>query len=338
MNIFKINSESEYLEVKDSVNINEVDKNGRNALFQAPLQKIEWLLKHGIEINHRDNDGKNILFLAHTPMKFLIANGADIHALDNENHSVFFGASKNKIEHLVEAGFDFDKHSDLSYLGYKETRRLINLLSVQQLEKITFNFDIVDKAGDNLLFRISNKEKAEFLIRKGVNPFHSNKSGRNTLYDSVYEVAELLLAKGVDVNNVDSFGKTLAFYVRDLDFLKMLFEHGFNAVNQKSVFKEETALFEADAKKSQLLIEHNIDVNIKNNKQANALFSCGKYETEKLEILLKAGIEIDNNHGLYQELPDEHKNIIFAETIEREKAALSKHIVNADNLLSVNRI
>lgn len=325
LSIFKIQEEETYIKHMHEVDINETNDHGFNALVNANMDKMKWLILYGINVNHIDNEGKNILFYPHMPIRFLIESGADVNALDSNGHCLLHNASKTKIDNIIDGGFDFKKHSDLSYLDYKQIRRVINRISLDVLETLTINPDVKDRKKSNIIFEMHDIEKVKCLVRKGVDIHMINKEGRNALFGSSYDLAKYLIENRINVNNIDSFGKTQLFYCHDPVYMDLLFDNGFSEINHAGNFKGETALFEADAIKSEYLIKKGIEVNLKNNQQANALFSC-KSSDEKMNLLLKAGIDIDFNHVLFANLTENQKSMIEQEMIRREKENLHKHI------------
>lgn len=325
LSIFKINEEETYVKNMQEVNINEINEHGHNALFKTNMDKMKWLIRYGINVNHIDNEGKNILFYPHVPVKFLIESGADVNALDSNNHCLLHEASKTKIDNVIDSGFDFSKHNDLSYLDYKQIRRVVNRISLEVLETLTINPDVKDRKKSSIIFEMQNIEKVKCLVRKGVDIHVINKEGRNALFGSSYDLAKYLIENNININNIDSFGKTQLFYCHDPVYMDLLFDNGFSRINHAGNFKGETVLFEADAIKTEYLIKKDIDVNLKNNQRANALFSC-KSSDEKMNLLLQAGIDIDFNHALFASLTETQKSLIEQEMIRREKENLHKHI------------
>lgn len=54
ISIFNIKTESEFLENRSHLDINEINENGETVLFESDFEKISWLLKYNVNINHQN--------------------------------------------------------------------------------------------------------------------------------------------------------------------------------------------------------------------------------------------------------------------------------------------
>lgn len=323
LSIFKIESEEEYLANKDTIDINELKPDGKNALFFSPLLKCLWMVKHGINVNQVDDLGRNVIF--YSQYIELKEFGLDINHLDNDGHSAFYKASRSKIKALVKAGFDFEKHSDLSYLDYDQTKDLITHLPVEIIDKLTFNTTATNKLRNNPLFginQLSNKS-VEILINKGFSVHHLNKEKRNPLFMADVDKTKILIEKGAKPDFIDKYNKNMLFYIKDIELLKfflsqnfsnknicsertgknalfgasyektlLLLENGFSVkdINIQDKIEKETPLFGADAETAKLLIEKGANVNIISKRGRTALFDA---DLEKTKVLVEAGINVN---------------------------------------------
>jgi len=322
LSIFKIESEEEYLANKDAIDINELKPDGKNALFFSPLLKCLWMVKHGINVNQVDDLGKNVIF--YSQYTDLQEFGLDINHLDNNGHSAFHKASRSKIKALVKAGFDFEKHGDLSYLDYDQTKDLITHLPAEIIDKLNFNTITTNKLRNNALFGINqlSNESVEILINKGFSVHHLNKEKRNPLFMADLDKAKILIEKGAKPDFIDKYNKNMLFYLKDIELLKfflsqnftnknicsertgknalfgasyektlLLLDNGFSVkdINVQDKINKETPLFEADAKTAVLLIERGANVNIVSKYGKTALFNA---DFAKTKVLVEAGINI----------------------------------------------
>ncbi len=109
------------LALKQGVNINAQDENGRTPLFVAALfgkaDILDLLLKNGADPNVRDNSGQTAMFscaatyVAYSTehvkkIKLLAKSGADVNAKDNQGRTPIMFADKHGVEALSSLGAD----------------------------------------------------------------------------------------------------------------------------------------------------------------------------------------------------------------------------------------
>jgi len=300
LSIFNIKEEQEYINHKDKINLEEVNVHGNTALFCSSYQKCEWMLKHGANPNHENKKGRTPLFMAnHKLSALLISYGASVQKIDNKGYSLLKTRDEAKLICIIENGFDFAMHNDLSYLNYAESRALLTAIDPINLNKIKINVHLLNKQGDSLLFG-ANKHSMHYLIKNGININHKNQEGRNALFSKVsysVEEIEILVNANIEVGNIDIYGKTIFFYMSNTDNLERILECAKNQelnINALSYKGKRSALFRAFFPKAILLMKAGIDVNIVDEEGQNVLF--GLDDIHYIKRLLKAGINIEQQN------------------------------------------
>lgn len=316
-NILTIMHEEDYLKNKSNVDINATDKYGHNALYQAPLEKIEWLIKNGININNINNVGRNILFyVAAKKIPFFVAHGADINVRDNEGLTVFHNINcYQKIKAIVDAGFCFKKNNDLSNLGFKETRSLISLLPLETIKDLKLNLQILSNRGKSLLFDLFDIEKMKYLISQGVDVNQLDYQ-KNTVFlcspnedtiECLRDIKKLLICSGLDVDHINKAGRNLMYYEKDPVIQDLLLSKmSLKTLNCQCKQYKRTCLFFADDEKSKKLIQAGIDVNIRSDKHTPAFKTTNSEEVQLL--MLENGLKIN-------ETDSSGRNLFFYQSI-----------------------
>ncbi|MEZ9597013.1 ankyrin repeat domain-containing protein [Shewanella sp. 10N.261.52.F9] len=102
-------------------NINKVDERGRTALivaaYEGQFDRVSELVRQGADINIQDRDGWSALLSSETAnvARFLIQNGADIHAVSNSQVNALMMAvdigDKGLVSHLIEHKINVNSQS-----------------------------------------------------------------------------------------------------------------------------------------------------------------------------------------------------------------------------------
>lgn len=330
IDIFKIEKEEDYLKNKHIIDINSLNEKGQNALLNASLEKMKWLVENGINVNNIDKSGKNIIFSSKN-VSLLSSYGVNINQIDNEGYSAFYNASREKIKLLVENGFDFDKHSDLTYLKYEQIKTLIIFISSEVLKKIKIDINALNRQKNNILFGINHlsDEKVEILIEKGCNVNHFNKENRNCTYQTDISKLKILIKHGAQIDYLDVYNKNLLFYTKDNELLKFILSHEFNNKNVKAKRTDKNALFNADLEKIKILFKNGFskkDLNVQDRSEGKSILFFANEECTK--FLIKMGIDVNL-------IDKEGNNALFEASFEKSKllvaAGIDINLINKRN-------
>lgn len=299
--IFDIEDENEYLILKDTVDINEVNELGNNALCKSSISKSEWLIKHGININNKNKIGRSaIFFRSFAQYPLYMQNGADINLRDYNGNSILDTTDNNKkIKEMFNSGFVINDGEDLTDLSFKQTRALIILLPLDKIKNIKLNYNVINTNKQTLLFDMYDIEKIEFLISKGIDINAKDKQGNNALLmsnktnENLFFVKKLLINNGIDVNNINKANKSILHYENNTEILKILLNGmNENVKNIKCKNLGRTCLFSQNEQISEILILNGIDVNSRDNEGIPA-FKETKSEKTQL-LMLEHGLKIND--------------------------------------------
>ena len=100
-----------------------------------------------------------------------------------------------------------------------------------------------------------------------------------------FEIAELLIKHGADVNNQNNNGETALFKTRRTKIAKLLIEHGAD-VNIQDNTGQTALFFKYDPDIIELLIKHGADVNIQDNNGQTAAMKASNNDNYGLMHLL----------------------------------------------------
>lgn len=285
---------------------------------------LNLLFSNGLSPNVRDLQG-NTLLHKNTyrsgsdnennlkVIKFLIKKGCDIHALNNKEENLLFGASIEVAKFFIKKGV---------------------------------NVNQINSDGDNLILCNSysrNIDRIKFYIEKGVAVDAVNKFGENLLF----KVPEILLF--MDSQVLNKIHKNAPKTNSGMNFLFPIFSSfSKNFMNtqysgrRENAYEEDKAKFEQCIKKVE---DYNIPVDYHAVDDAgNNLYAyCGSQLS--FEILLKKGVPLhqinNDNHSMfdiikerdfYKESPEVIEALVIA-LIEEERDYLKKNIViNSNNI------
>lgn len=205
-------------------------------------------------------------------VKLLIENGANVNAQDEYGTTPLI-YSTNKphiIKLLYENGADInikDHRGDTALMAACSSK---NINSIKLLIDYGSNVNEMNNEGSNALLYIGdNLEIAQLLIANGIEINHMNNNGLSPLNYAVkmnyLPLIQLYIKNGADLNLKDKNNNTIAMNIKNVS--------------------QETILF---------LINHGMDIYVKNNAGQTILFSLIYYNPMIMEFILKY-ISNDNN-------------------------------------------
>lgn len=167
------------------------------------------------------------------------------------------------------------------------------------------NINMPDEQG-NVPVKYARTEMLNFFISRGVKLDYVNKKGCNLLWFSHEKETELLLKYGLNVNHTNKDGENC------------LFIKSFNIMDVSDI-REHHYLSKA---KTNILIKNNIDINIKDVNNRNALIGLEGLHSDIIKTLIENGIDYEG-----YSLPDELQDFIS----NFEKKKLQSSIVMKNN-------
>lgn len=202
-------------------------------LSKGMYEMIDRVIKEGEEINCFTEEGERPIHAAAKTgsikmVRFLIENGADFSAIDNEGDSILhyaFNSDSQKnidlIEYLLESGFDFGvknmKGWTLLMLAIQER----NWSIAKYLSEKKAAINIPDKYGNSPLHVVVSNGPSELikaLICSGADLNAKDNKGRTPFHcvsaysDDFNAIIRLFLNNGADINALDNKGKTPFYY------------------------------------------------------------------------------------------------------------------------------
>jgi len=267
--------------IGSGANINEnssndiLAMNGNASVTHNVLDKVKYLIDHGVDINKVNESGDTSLSVAvdynnKILVKYLIDHGADINKENKLGETFLINTVKNNYldmaKHLIQNGADVNKE---------------------------------DKNGDTPLIiaaKMGNKKLVKYLMGCGANINQENKHGTTPL-NAVIEMNHLdmvkyLVGNGADINMESQHGYShaplkAAIHICNLTMIKYLIEHG-ASINQEDQ-NSETPIFTA-VKVNNLnilkyLIGNGADVNKKNNHGDTPLSLAIQHIPKNLNII-----------------------------------------------------
>lgn len=161
----------------------------------------------------------------------------------------------------------------------------------------------VDVYGENALFSQStNIESSTYLLEKGINVNQKNKKGQTVFdelsfsLDNQKEMGELYIKYGADIHHVNPKTQRNALFTLDAEKGLFLVEHGIN-IHQVDKYGRNMLFYlrsnERDGSLQLLttLIEGGVNINQIDEWGRNALFGAGA-DIDKARILVNAGIDV----------------------------------------------
>lgn len=239
-----------YLEIHELFKkgpLGNIQKVSEDIGLNTAVRKDKWTLLHVASATDRPD-----------ATQYLITKGSDVNVLDNDGKSpLYYCQSEGVAKLLIDAGADVNHPSILGKtpLHYacisKATPAVVELLL-----QCGGRVNAEDKFGDTPFLNAcamaygcideeefaKNLPKINILIENGADVHHTNLKGENGLHIcsgyGAYEIAEILLKLGVEVNALNEkhqtplfmacFGNTSALNIKEgiLNSLTILLEHG----------------------------------------------------------------------------------------------------------------
>ena len=233
---------AKFLMTKYHVSVNCADKDGLMPIHhavQCRLEIVKFLLAHGADVNFQSSSGVTPLMLTTSLeiFNFLIEQGADVYAVDQEQWNVLlWQIGKSGLLAIIKALVE-QYHFDVNQPDEAGTSPLMlavkrgNLDAAKYLVANGANVNAVDNEGHNVLFYLykhyePDKQLLQYLIAQGVNVNHLDKSGKNVLFYATKHI-ELLLKAGIDATIVaDDDTTVLMNYSLSFSNFKLLIQYG----------------------------------------------------------------------------------------------------------------
>lgn len=297
LSIFDIKTEDQYIKNKDSVDINAINPAGENALITNDIEKVKWLLKHGVQVNDVKSNALHVFYL---------------HENEPEIQKI-----------LLEAGASLPIDIGLCPAAFIKDKEVLKLAISKGL-----NINYRDMSGNNSLYG-NTRENCEVLIEAGIDINNINNDGENIFFNISGEKVDLFLGK-VDINHRDHNGGNPAFFSNDPVALRKMIAAGLdlNVIDNNG----NNCLFSLSRSEiMEIMIKNGAHINHINNDGINALGRCtDESEIELAEVLLHNGIDTSIYSDKYlQENFCEYtkKRIMEFRKIKEEKSILEKIVI-----------
>lgn len=296
--------ESKANAILESVDINSLDNDGKSFLHHLCIENIsepiQWLVKNGINKELEDYYDDSALTLA---MKY--------------------NSTKAFIK-LLELGYDVDKQNRRGRTLLQDALFYENLEYFNQIKNYSKNINNIDQDGKNILFDAVSSGKNS-LIQKVLledidKTLIDNKGKPALLYDCVinnFETLKLLVHSDMDISLKDKNGNNLLYHLLksevinvDIIDFALVNKIDINAVNNNGnsilveiiyILNEENSEENPDIKKNEIILniveklfEHDIDLDIQNNKGQSALMIAADTNNNVMaKQLLEVGANIN---------------------------------------------
>jgi ankyrin repeat protein len=231
------NEEIAFELIHNAIDVNIVDNNKRNAVFDAVSYGDERLIDKiinvdGIDLNLVDCKGETILHKSETLANEelcikLVQNGADPTICDSDG--------KNLLYHSAIQGMEGSRLIDVAIEHGCNINATVRNNNTILMETMLAFYKIPDEEAHR---RESLLKMADNLVLKGIDVNAINDDGENGLFDAIrnndYNACAFLLSKKVDVNKQNyNFQTPLLIAclegVEVLDIILLLLKHGANA-------------------------------------------------------------------------------------------------------------
>jgi ankyrin repeat protein len=258
-----------------------IDISLHTAVRLGNLETVKSLVEDVDEINAKDSQGRTPLYFAAQSgqkdiVEYLITHGADVNAENNRGETplqlAVYKDHKEIAELLIEHG---------AGVSLNIVARLGNLAGVKKLIDEGANVNIEGRYGETPLHDAANKgheEIAELLIAKGANinaglytPLHTAVSkGR-------MDIVKLLLQNGANINAQDEEGGTGTAPLHIL----AKYKHDYSNYDYTKIDMIE------------LLIANGADVNLKDHGQTPLHLTVHSDQKDVVEFLIAKGADVD---------------------------------------------
>jgi len=276
-------------------------------LFESDdLSEIDYLLKNGLDINSCDVFNNNALFTADfEKTKFLVDRGINIFQKSYYDRTSVMSSYRKKqdikkVKYLINKDLTPNKYHP--YLLHGNSIEVLEFF----IQKYNLNVTDINKDGYNTLF-FTNRESAEFMISKGVDPFYKDPTyDLTTLFSNELETLELLISKGVDPFYINEGNENQLYGVRNLSCLKYLLNLGLDPYHKADSYTN--LLFSGLSYDSLdfLINNYNYDINEVGSDGKNLLFTVDNIES--MDYLIKKGLNpfvLFNDKTLIEYMPIE---------------------------------
>jgi ankyrin repeat protein len=278
----------------------------------------EYLLDHGAKVNYPQDWGP----LTEAPyikdniemVKLLLAKGADINAagIRTPLQASINGGRRDIFDLLIQRGAGVNAKDKFGYTPLYMAIHNDDLYFLKILIANGADVNTKYRGGETLLKSAAKTGKTEAikLLLDGGADINENDNGptalhamlnmRNSNYNQYRlskDTAELLLARGADVNLKDKFGWTPLHFAAesaDVNIIELLLDKGAE-VNAKDDEAGFTALHHAvrlgKRNVAELLITRGADVNVKDKQGHTPLYVAAGYDYQLAEFLIEKGAD-----------------------------------------------
>ena len=227
--------------LSERVEPNDLNLNGNTALMSAcffnELEMAALLMERGADVNLKNNAGKTALFEAaeHSLelVKRLVARGADIHVKDESGYTALTNAVRRNqlgvVKFMVSQGASLQdlQGPGLNLLwvatGHGATD-VVSYLIAQGLDP-----NLPNEYGETLLMRSFLLNFHFVNLNSGILDEAEYTERQTIVLQSVLEIAQLLIAKGADVNAKTQDGRTVLMAAVEggsLEGVRLLIDNG----------------------------------------------------------------------------------------------------------------
>ena len=267
-----------------------IDEYSKNPLFYAANKEVaQALIDNGVEVNAVDRNGMTPLFYAANKevAQVLIDNGADVNAVDRNGMTPISMPMREGYRYT-----DLDSKYDYDYSTIKR-----DLIEVPIDNGAELNPPAQDRHKTFLIDAVLSQYKTDFeliqlLLDNGADVNARDKAGRTALFYVRNVVGiQLLLDNGADVRVRDNDGRTVLFYeIYDPETIDLLLDRGVD-INARDDFGKtplELALSDGinygSFKWAQLLIDYGAKLNVKDSNGKTLLSKTTNKKARQLLI------------------------------------------------------
>ncbi|KAJ3123096.1 hypothetical protein HK098_002219 [Nowakowskiella sp. JEL0407] len=297
--------------------------------------RFENILASGLDVNQVNNKNKSALMLSvadNIRLQRLIYAGANIDQVDE------FGCEYSLFEELINLGANVNKISSHGNTPFHIACEVADNQFIEKLLDMGVDMQSPNKDGNTPLHLLCSRyylEDAENLMERlmkcGIDLNMQNNEGQTPMYlaavHNSWEVVNMLINAGADVNKLTNSNSSLLHFVRDPAlFLKLIPLAKSLDVQDEEGYTPLLRAVSENSKIAEILLENGANVNLSNNDGENALFhSLEKYST--MDLLLRHGadatiINNDNESSLFAAV--RHGNVLIAPMLQRLLSAGAK--------------
>ena len=259
------------------------------------MELVKYLVENGADINAKNNDGETALMKSSANhenieiVKHLVENGADVNDKDNNGETA-----------LMIASAEFKNSGVVKYLN----------IVVEYLVENGADVNAKNNNGETALMRASGNndmEMVKYLVEHGADVNAKDNNGKTALmraseYGNI-EIVKYLVKNGANINVKDNNGETAL--IKSSAQLKYLIEEAVEIELVKKRRGERGALvtsspshlnshlkarsIEEILETIKYLVENGADVNTKNKEVKTAIDFIGHDEEEIIKIFMEAG-------------------------------------------------